>query len=80
MIHVPDMTAARSVVPGIDCCPAPDHITVPCPTCRGEAVYRQVGRMSPPETAYCPQCDDAGHVTTCRACDYEEHIVNEERR
>lgn len=77
MIHTPDPIAARCVVPGIDCCLAPDHVTITCPTCRGEADYRQVGRMSPPELAECPQCENHGTVIACRACDYEQHITRE---
>lgn len=77
MIHAPDPIATRAVVSYIDCCHAPDHVTIPCPTCRGEGVYRQVGRMSPPEVVECRQCENIGTVFACRACGYEEHVTRD---
>lgn len=79
MIHVPDMIGVRADR-GLACCLAPDHHDLPCPTCRGESVYRQVGRMSAPEVVECPQCENIGTVIACRHCEYEQHITDDERR
>lgn len=74
MIHDPDPIAARCVVPGIDCCPAPDHVTIPCPTCDGSPSAVIVGAWSPPDWTYCYTCDDLGTVTGCQACGYVDFV------